>query len=419
MEKLKRFLLILGPGILWATIAIGETHLVLLPYAGALFGMNVLWVVLLVHVFYYPNFEFGPRYAVATGESLIDGYGRMKLGKAFNWFFLALMLVTPPLMMGSLVGLTGSALYAGIPALGFNIWCTIACGVTLVIIVSRKYKVIERIAKLLTFIIVTISLFAFFTSPPSPTELARGLIPNLSATAAFMLVLVAVLRMPTDPTVSIFLSKWAQEKRREWGDDKHVLLNSLNKSLTDIRTGFVISFGVAVVFLALGATVLRPLGIVPQGIEISVKLSEIYTSSFGRWIYPVFIIGALAAFWGTYLSAMDGILRLFSNIIGRIFGTEEKKLEIIGSVYTILMALAGLMMATVIKRPVALVLLAVSMGLFYYPIIFGMNIYCVTKLIDKEFRPGKLNLTIAFLGLILGITALILLILVRVLKIFA
>ena len=42
----------------------------------------------------------------------------------------------------------------------------------------------------------------------------------------------------------------------------------------------------------------------------------------------------------------------------------------------------------------------------------------MTKLIDKEFRPGKLNLTIAFMGLILGITALILLILVRIVKVF-
>ena len=104
MEKLKRFVLMLGPGILWATIAIGETHLALMPYAGALFGMNLLWAVLLVHIFYYPNFEFGPRYAVATGESLIDGYGRIKLGKVFYWFFLALMFVTPPLMMGYILG---------------------------------------------------------------------------------------------------------------------------------------------------------------------------------------------------------------------------------------------------------------------------------------------------------------------------
>ena len=408
----------LGPGILWATIAIGETHLALLPYAGALFGMNILWIVLLVHVLYYPNFEFGPRYAVATGDSLIDGYGRMKLGKIFYCFFLAMMFVTPPLMMASLVGLTGSALYAGIPGIGYDIWCTAACVVTLAVIVSRKYKVIERIAKLLTLMIVMIALFAFLTSPPSLSESVSGLIPNLSVSATFMLVLVAVLRMPTDPTVSIFLSKWAQEKRREWGEDKHVLLSSLNKSLTDIRTGFVISFGVAVVFLSLGAVVLKPLGIVPQGIDISIKLSEIYTSSFGRWAYPVFIIAALTAFWGTYLSAMDGIFRLFTNIIERIFKTDEKKLKMISTFYTILVALIGLMMATFIKRPVALVLLAVSMGLLYYPIIFGMNIYCVTKLIDKEFRPGKLNLAVAFLGLILGITALILLILVRVVKIF-
>jgi Mn2+/Fe2+ NRAMP family transporter len=418
MKKLKRFILILGPGILWATIAIGETHLALLPYAGALFGMNVLWIVLLVHIFYYPNFEYGPRYAVATGESLIDGYGRLKLGKIFYWFFFALMFVTPPLMMGSLVGLTGSALYAGVPGIPFNAWCVIACIVTLVIIISGQYKVIERIAKLLTLILVLIALFAFFTSPPSLAESAKGLIPNLTMSAGFMLVFVAVLRMPTDPTVSIFLSKWAQEKRREWGDDKTVLLSSLNKSLTDIRTGFVISFCVAVVFLSLGAAVLRPLGIVPEGIDISIKLSEIYTSSFGRWAYPVFILGALTAFWGTYLSAMDGILRLFTNIIQRLFKTENNKMKRVTTAYTIVVALVGLMMATVIKRPVVLVLLAVSMGLLYYPFIFGMNIYCVTKLVDKEFRPGKLNLAIAFMGLVLGVSALILLILVRVVKIF-
>jgi len=105
----------LGPGILWATIAIGETHLALLPYAGALFGMSVLWIVLLVHVFYYPNFEYGPRYAVATGESLLDGYWKTKLGKPVFWFFLVLTFVTPPLLMASLGGMVGSALYAAFP----------------------------------------------------------------------------------------------------------------------------------------------------------------------------------------------------------------------------------------------------------------------------------------------------------------
>ncbi|MBN2224050.1 MAG: hypothetical protein JW765_05180 [Deltaproteobacteria bacterium] len=90
----------------------------------------------------------------------------------------------------------------------------------------------------------------------------------------------------------------------------------------------------------------------------------------------------------------------------------------ITSVYVVAVATAGLLMATVISRSIVLVLLAVSMRLICYPLIFMMNIRCVTKQVEPEFRPGKLNLAVAFIGLFLGITALVLLILVRVLKVF-
>jgi Mn2+/Fe2+ NRAMP family transporter len=418
IRKIKEFALVFGPGILWANIAIGETHLVLLPYAGALFGTSVLWIVLLVHVFYYPNFEYGPRYAVATGKSLLDGYWDTKVGKPLFWIFLAMTFVTPPLLMASLGGLVGSVLYAAFPQVSFGIWCLVAYALTLLLILSGRYKLIENIAKLLIVVIVAISVFAFFAEPPSVGVLLGGLVPTYVAASGFMLVVVAILRMPTDPTTSIFLSKWAQQKRREWGDDKAVLVSSLKKSLTDIRTGFVISFFVAMVFLSLGAVVLRPLGIVPEGIDISIRLAEIYTMTFGRWMFPIFIGAAFIAFWGTYMSAMDGMFRLFSNVIERLFEPSEKRNRLITSAYLVVAATAGLLMATVIQRPIVLVLLAVSMGLIYYPAIFGMNIWCVTKQVDPEFRPGKLNLIVAFTGLVLGIGALVLLILVRMLKVF-
>ncbi len=418
MKGLKTLLLILGPGILWTTLAIGETDLALLPYAGSLFGMSVLWIIVLVHVLYYPNFEYGQRYAVATGESLLDGYVKIKLGKPILWFFLVVSLVTPPLEMASLGGLTGSALYAAFPQVGFTIWCLIAFSFTLPLVLSSRYKVIERVAKVLIFIIVIIALFAFFTSPPHPHDVIGGLRPNFVASAAFMFIVVAVLRMPTDPIVSIFVSKWAQEKRREWGDEKHVLASSLKKSIFDMRIGFIASFFVAVVFLSLGATVLKPLGIVPENIDISVKLGQIYTHSFGPWIFPIFIIAAFAAFWGTYLSAMDGIFRLCGNVIEHLFKTAPRQTRIISSIYIILVSLTGIVTATIVRKPVVLMLLAVSMGLVYYPVIFGMNIYCVTRLVDKEFRPGALNVAVAVLGFLLGIGALVLLLLVRVFKVF-
>ena len=69
----------LGPGLLFAGAAVGVSHLVQSTRAGADFGFSLLWALLLANLFKYPFFQFGPRYAAATGETLLDGY--KKLGK--------------------------------------------------------------------------------------------------------------------------------------------------------------------------------------------------------------------------------------------------------------------------------------------------------------------------------------------------
>ena len=82
----------LGPGLLFAGAAIGVSHLVQSTRAGANFGFGLLWALLLVNLFKYPFFQFGPRYAMATGESLIDGY--KQLGKAVLIAYFLLTFAT-------------------------------------------------------------------------------------------------------------------------------------------------------------------------------------------------------------------------------------------------------------------------------------------------------------------------------------
>lgn len=423
-NKLMRILKIIGPGIIFASLCIGETHLALLAYSGALYGHAFLWLVVMVHLLYYPNFEYGPRYAVATGETLVDGYAKIKLGRFLLWVFVVLMFVTPPMIMSSLLGLTGSVLYAAFPKISFNIWCILFYLITVGIVLGGRYKLIEQISKFLVLIIVLVSVVAFATELPEPGPFFSGMIPAIPAAAGALVVFVAILRVPTDPASSIFLSEWAQQKRSEWlegtdgRDAKNSLLTSLKKSIFDIRVGFFLSALVAVIFLSIGATVLRPLGIVPEGIEVSLKLSEIYTQTLGKWIFPAFILMIFSAFWGGYVSAMDGILRLFKNLIPRLFTIEPKKNDIVGIAYILLVTTAGLIMATVVQRPMVMVLLAVSLGLINYPLIFGLNIYCVTKLVDREFRPGKLNLTLAVLGFIVGVGGFLMLVYVRIISKF-
>ena len=71
----------LGPGLLFAGAAIGVSHLVQSTRAGADFGWGLLWALILVNLFKYPFFQYGPRFANATNKSLLDGY--LNLGKGF------------------------------------------------------------------------------------------------------------------------------------------------------------------------------------------------------------------------------------------------------------------------------------------------------------------------------------------------
>ncbi|MFT5321389.1 MAG: Mn2+/Fe2+ NRAMP family transporter, partial [Pseudohongiellaceae bacterium] len=66
-----------GPGLLYAALAVGVSHLVSSPTAGATYGLIMVAYAVLVCLVKYPTFLFGATYAAATGETLVDGYAKM------------------------------------------------------------------------------------------------------------------------------------------------------------------------------------------------------------------------------------------------------------------------------------------------------------------------------------------------------
>ena len=106
--KLRRFLLTLGPGILFASTAIGTSHLVQSTRAGAEYGYALLWAILAANIAKYPFFEFGTRYANATGTTLIAGF--RTFGKWASWSYLILTALTCAFVMGGVGIVTASFL---------------------------------------------------------------------------------------------------------------------------------------------------------------------------------------------------------------------------------------------------------------------------------------------------------------------
>ena len=55
-------------------------------------GFSLVGVIIVALILKYPFFEFGARYAAATGKSLVEGY--RNIGRWALWLFLLIALVT-------------------------------------------------------------------------------------------------------------------------------------------------------------------------------------------------------------------------------------------------------------------------------------------------------------------------------------
>lgn len=412
-----RLLAQLGPGLIWAMLAIGQTHIILATYAGAKFGFSLLWVILLAHLFTYPVFEYGPRYSMATGKSLIDAYLQVRRGKTLLMVYFGILLATIPfLTTASLVSVSASILSAGAPQISFNGWCVIIAVGTLTLVFAGRYKGLELACMLMSAALLVGTVAAFCYELPGPAQVASGAVVPIIP-AGSLITLVALMRMPTDASASILHSLWALKKRDAW-IEKDGVQAGLKKSLLDLRIGFTFSLLIAAIFVSVGATVLHPRGVDLEGLDLAMKLSQIYTETVGPWTFPLFLAVAFFTVWGSYYAFTDGAPRLAEGLLNGFLGREEaSELSVFRIVYTIVIVLGGLLLATTFHEPVFLVILAVSAGLIAYPIIYILNIYAVTRLVDKEFRPSRLNVTLALLGVVYSLVGFTLLLLVRVFKV--
>jgi Mn2+/Fe2+ NRAMP family transporter len=66
MSKHRISLKSFGPGILYAAMAVGASHLVQSTRAGATYGLSLIFLILLTFITKYPAFRFGSQYASAT-----------------------------------------------------------------------------------------------------------------------------------------------------------------------------------------------------------------------------------------------------------------------------------------------------------------------------------------------------------------
>ncbi|AXG70050.1 natural resistance-associated macrophage protein [Kordia sp. SMS9] len=309
----------LGPGLLFAGAAIGVSHLVNSTQVGAEFGFGLLWVLLLVNLFKYPFFQFGPRYATATGESLLDGYKKLSKGLLIAYFVLSFATM---FTIQTAVTIVTAGLAEQLFGIDFSMatWSTIITLICLGILTMGRYSFLDKLMKVIivtltisTVIAVTMAIFngndALSAGQIFPTE-----------TGGITLLIVFMGWMPAPLDISIFHSLWAIEKRQETE-------NFTPKSaLFDFNFGYIITIVLGICFMALGALIMFNSGLEfsSKGGEFASQLINLYTESLSSEVYIIIAIAAFTTMFSTTLTTLDASPRAMAKTSQLLFGKYIK-----------------------------------------------------------------------------------------------
>ena len=297
----------LGPGMLFAGAAIGVSHLVQSTRAGADFGLGLVWALVFVNLFKYPFFQYGPRYAMATGESLLDGY--QKLGKGVLIAYFVLNLATM-FTIQSAVTIVTAGLAVELFGTSTNVifWCVALTVICSLILIVGRYATLDRLMKI---IIVTLSistlLAVILASQNTQMPSWQLTFPVTEAGLAFLIAFMGWMPAPLD--ISVWHSLWTLEKK------KSIQKFDLKTSLFDFNVGYATTFFLGGCFLALGALVMFGSGISfsNSGSVFAGQLIELYTSSLGQGAYWVIGIAAFTTMFSTTLTCLDASPRAMAK----------------------------------------------------------------------------------------------------------
>lgn len=370
------------PGIFLIGYNIGTGSLTAMSKAGANYGTDLLWAVLLSCLITWYLINFFSRFTMATGMTAMEGY-RKHIHPAYAWvLWMGLSIIILSALMAMIGLLTDVVL----------VWCTEVWELTLdrrfvgIVLALFVYALIligntQRFEAMLSIMVALMGL-AFIGSAlwffPGFKTVLHGFIPKLPAIAngsdnSGMSILASMVG--TTVSVFAFLIRSGQVKDHGWTMD--VWKTQKRDALVSATMMFVLS---AAVMLTATATLHE------QGHKMNhiKEMIPMLNPLFGPLALFVFALGIMAAGISSHLPNMMVIPWLYNDRNGQPRTTRTPKLRIVLGILTII-SMLGVFMA----RPVFLLLLSqVGISLVMPMALLGLMYLSARHIKQKEYRPN-------------------------------
>lgn len=434
----------IGPGIILAGTIVGSGELLLTTSLGAKHGFVFLWLILFSCVIkVFVQIELG-RYAISSGKPTLGAINELS-GPRFGahwivWWWLIMMLSTI-FQLGAMTGTVGQSLNLAFPLASIRLvelldsffpalarivegrpefpWACLTCLTAIALLWSGSYRRIEIIT---TFLVVGVTLLTVTaacalpaTKFPIPwSKVAEGLtfgLPPAGVAAAFGVFGITGV----GATELFYYPYWCLEKgyaryagprdkSEDWERRAKGWIRVMHIDAWFSMIVFTIS---TVAFYFMGAAVLNPQGLKPEGKDMILTLSRMFVDTFGGWTQLVFLIGAAAVLFKTLYLASAGNSRLiadFLSLSGALrYDTPVERARVIQRL-SVLIPVVALCLYLGFKEPKLMVVVGGFGQALTLPIIAGVTIYLRYCKLDRRITPSlflDICLSIAFVSITL------------------
>lgn len=422
----------LGPGMITSAAVVGSGELLTATTLGAKVGFMLLWLVLVsTFLKVWVQIELA-RWSISTGRVALDGYDdvppRILRRGWISWLVLFMFLqffigqagvISASAFAFSTLFPIGADPYS---MLSIGVWVAILVVIAIAIHAANRYAIVENISTALVLLVTLFAIAVLFML--NGTQFAWGigdLVDGMRfqiAAGAFGVALAMFGMTGVGAGETTAYTYWVVEKGYAvWtgpndGSDGWIARARgwISVMKVDAWVSWIVYTVSTAAFYMLGAAVLHPQGLVPEGNDVMLTISSIFDTTIGRWGAVLFLTGAGLALFKTILANVPSLGRQVGHTLA-IFGAydwnDQRARVRWQRVIMIVLPICWGVLGTLVSSPLALVIIAGILNAVYLIGAAIATLFLSYKQTDPRIRDGAPTmvmlwisaLAIAFVGI--------------------
>jgi NRAMP (natural resistance-associated macrophage protein)-like metal ion transporter len=272
--RLLIFLSVMGPGLITAMADNDAPGITTWSVAGAHYGYQLLWVVVLIAPILIVTQEMGARMGVVTGKGLAALIRERFSLKVTAFAMLAMLIANFGTTVAEFSGVGAAFSLAHIPP-----WiCVPPVAVGVWLLVTRgSYRRVERVFLVLSALYATYFIAGFLAHPDWKQAFHGTVMPSVTSTTAWLLTVIAAIGTTVTP--------WGQFFIQATIVDKKVSIGEYRFTKTEVYLGGVMTVAVDFFIVVACAATLYKHGILVDTAQDAAKALEPFAGSAAAFLF--------------------------------------------------------------------------------------------------------------------------------------